>query len=81
MCFTHLSWLQRQNEFLRAVSRVTYTQPAFEFEGIAGYIETKVEFEIKDMVLFAKVYNDYYSVDHAYKMKIRGELMNGTICN
>lgn len=78
MCYTHLAWLLRQGEFLRSVSNVSFSQPAVEFEGMAGYIETKVEFDVKDIVLFAKVYIDYYSVDNDYKMKIRAEIVNNT---
>ena len=62
-CYTHLLWMLtfRAKEFATAVSKHECTQPAFEHEGMAGYVECKMIFEVKDIALFAKIFNDWYA--------------------
>lgn len=80
MCYTHLSWLQRQEKFLKSINSVKFSKPLIDFEGIAGYIETDVEFEVIDIKLFAEIYYNYYGLDDHIKMSIRSEIMNGKMC-
>lgn len=62
-CYTHLLWMLtfRAKEFSEAVAKHECSQPMFEHEGIAGYIECKLVFEVNDIALFAKIFNEWYT--------------------
>lgn len=62
MCHSSLmSMLLRPEEFEQAVHSYTATAPDVQHEGFAGYMETKVSFEIKDLERFSKLYSSSYT--------------------
>lgn len=62
-CYTHLMWMLtfRSHEFSKAVHKYECSSPRFDFEGMAGYVECNISFDIKDLVLFAKIFNEWYT--------------------
>ena len=54
----------RGEYFQKAVDSVSYTSPRFDFEGMAGYIETTITFQIKDLEIFSKLYKEWYYSPH-----------------
>lgn len=61
-CYSHLLYMQMQGPlFQQAVSSVIFTSPRFDHEGLAGYIETTITFEIHDLKVFTKLYTDWYT--------------------
>lgn len=72
-CYSHLLWLMCSGELLeQAVHRVTFKQPNFSHEGIAGYIETDYEIEIKDLSVFDKVWKTWYSLPNKRRLDLYG---------
>lgn len=71
-CYSHLMYMQlRAEHYQKAVDSVSYTTPRFDFEGIAGYIETTITFQIKDLETFTKLYMGWYSSsnrDYYYRL-------------
>lgn len=62
MCHSSLmSMLLRPEEFEQAVISYTATAPDVTNEGFAGYMETKVVFNIKDLERFSKLYSSSYT--------------------
>lgn len=61
MCYSALmSMLVQGEKFQRAVSKFTSSAPNFEHEGFNGYIEVSVTFYIKDITLFAQLWESGY---------------------
>lgn len=75
-CYSHLMYMQmRGEEFQKAVHSVSYTQPKFDYEGMAGYIETTVTFNITDLQIFTKLYMSWYTSnnrDYMYRIVRKG---------
>lgn len=46
--------------------------PDHSGEGFNGYIETDVEFEIKDILVFANLWNSFYSLSDRRKLDLYG---------
>ena len=64
MCHSHLLWMLSQPaKFERAVYKYSATSPAYQHEGMAGYIETEVTFEISDLQSFTALYFEYHNMD------------------
>ena len=77
MCHSHLMvMLMNPATFQRAIHSYSATTPDVEHEGMAGYIETVVTFQIKDLETFTSLYRE--------SSKISGEwynaVKNGMIC-
>lgn len=53
-----------------AVHSVSFKDPGFKHEGIAGYIETEYEIIIKDLEAFANLWNSYYSLSDKRKLDL-----------
>lgn len=53
--YCRLLYLMQLPKYYQAVARTEFTNPEVDYEGIAGYIETKVVFIIKDLSLFAEL--------------------------
>ncbi len=53
MCYSKLLWLLYNIEFMSAINKTTFKRPQWEFEGMAGYIKVEVEFDVKDILIFA----------------------------
>ena len=55
-----MSMLAQGEKFQKAITRFTATTPDFENEGFKGYIEVNVIFDIKDIKLFAELWESSY---------------------
>lgn len=80
MCHSHLlSMLMQAEEFQQAVLKYHATAPDISSEGMSGYMETKVEFEVLSLSRFAKLYEHsrVYPSDRAkwYSMVKNGVLL------
>jgi hypothetical protein len=72
-CYTQLLWLMCSGENLQqAASKVTFKSPDFNGEGFNGYIETDYEIEIKDLKLFANIWNSWYSLTEKRRIELYG---------
>lgn len=74
LCYSHLVHLMLSGEeYYSAVATTNIIRgPAFDTEGIAGYIETEVEFGIKDISRFAKIWDSWYSLSLEQRNKYYG---------
>lgn len=59
MCYSKLLWLYSNKKFMQSISKVTTDQPAYELEGMAGYIEVNVEFNVNNLSMFAQQMANY----------------------
>lgn len=73
-CYSHLLWIMcgGENTFGRAVHSITFSKPEFTHEGVAGYIETKYEIEIADLVAFSNLWNSWYSLPDKRRTELYG---------
>ena len=56
----------------QAVHKISYKTPAFCHEGVAGYIETAYEIEVKDLVTFSNIWNTWYSLSEKRRLNLYG---------
>lgn len=79
-CYTHLMWMLtfRAREFSDAVYKYECSSPNFSHEGLNGYIECVMSFEIKDLPLFAKIYTDWYTATG--RSEFYGQIVNLNRC-
>jgi hypothetical protein len=79
MDYSTLLWMQSHPSWAQAVDKCSYSglQHGLECEGVAGYIEVKVELDIKDLSKFASMYEVLYE-DRIRDniMKIRAALLH-----
>ena len=62
MCYSQLmSMLLQPEEFSKAVTKFTSSSPNIEHEGMNGYMETVVKFEVKSLADFSKLYERSYT--------------------
>lgn len=62
MCYSQLmSMLLQPEEFSKAVIHFTSSSPNVEHEGMNGYMETVVKFEVKSLMDFSKIYEKSYT--------------------
>jgi hypothetical protein len=60
-------------QYSKAVGKMTITRgPYHEFEGMAGYIETEAELEIKDLERFTNLWYSYYRLSDTKKLYAYG---------
>lgn len=77
MCHSHLlSMLLQPEEFQVCVESYTATAPDVAMEGMNGYMETNVTFEVKDLARFSKLYQESY-VFPSDRAKWYGTVKNG----
>lgn len=71
-CYSHILWLQTRGErFKQAINKLSITYgPAFDYEGIAGYIETTVEIEVKDLKVFSDIWLEWYTLHSDTRAKL-----------
>lgn len=79
-CYTHLMWMLtfRSREFSEAVFKYECSSPEFNHEGIAGYVGCKISFDIKDIALFSKIFNEWYSAEN--RNDFYGQIVNSNKC-
>lgn len=59
--------------YSNAVGKMTIIKgPQHQFEGMAGYIETEVEFELKDLERFSNLWNSYYKLSDKRRLDLYG---------
>lgn len=77
MCYSMLLWLMHDADFTSACSKISFTKPAFEYEGIAGYIETHVEFVVTDFSKLAKALDLYWTLSSEERNTLMQIAMKG----
>ena len=74
MCYSRLLWIQCSGPmFGEAVNSFCVKEgPYFQYEGVAGYIETVVEFDIRDLQKFTNIYESYNSLTDKRRAELYG---------
>lgn len=63
-CYSHILHLMMQGEnYSLAINDMKMSTPGHTHEGITGYIETNVEFQIRDLALFSKLWYSWYNLE------------------
>ncbi len=73
-CYSHLLWIMCGGEktFGNAVHSIKFSKPEFAYEGVTGYIETKYEIDVADILAFGHLWNSWYSLPDKRKMELYG---------
>lgn len=83
-CLSHVIWLTQQKEFNESIKSIKYSEPAFNHEGMNGYIKTLVEIEVGATKLekFSKVFEAWYYLDNNTRSNLYSIALNGKkVCN
>lgn len=76
MCHSQLmAMLMKPIQFQRAVYDYRATTPDVEHEGMAGYIETVVTFNIRDLELFTSLFTECSLVTPEWYKTVRDSLL------
>ena len=59
-------------QFSIAVHKITLKEPAFQHEGMAGYIETEYEIEVANLQTFCNIWNSWYSLSDTRRIQLYG---------
>lgn len=70
--------LLQGESFQRAVCSYTSTSPDFAHEGVAGYVEVVLTFEIKDLEVFTKIWYGWYKCED--RTGLYHKMKEGKIC-
>lgn len=76
-CYSKLVWLMMQKDFQQSVSKLEYDKPQFDFEGMAGYIETNLVLQVSDISKFAEIWGRAILSDTT---KIYGDMIRHYNC-
>jgi len=72
-CYTQLLWLMCSGELLeQAVNKISYTSPEFRYEGMAEYIETAYEIDVKDLIVFSNIWYAWYNLTEKRRLELYG---------
>lgn len=76
-CLSHLLYLFSRPELIKATNSIKFDRPLYEHEGMAGYIEVEYEIDVKDILIFGKVWDNYFYLTdeqrkHFYKLALHG---------
>lgn len=73
-CYSHILWIMCAGElYSKAVKSMCITKgPYHQYEGMDGYIETEVTFEIADLEVFTRLWNSYYSLSDTKRLNLYG---------
>jgi hypothetical protein len=74
LCYSKLLWIMCAGPvFSECISNLNIIRnPNFAHEGMAGYIETEVEFTVTDLAKFANLYESYYTLSDKRKLELYG---------
>lgn len=61
-CYSRLLWFLTEIARVKVpcVHSVSFTKPNFEHAGMNGYVETTVTFDVVDLAVFARVWDEYF---------------------
>lgn len=73
-CYSRVLWILCAGEpFQDAISTLKITSgPHFKHEGVAGFIETDVEIEVKDILKFAQLWESWLSLSSTRRLHLYG---------
>jgi hypothetical protein len=73
-CYSRLLWIMCSGpSFNNAIEGMTITKgPFHQYEGMAGYIETEVEFKIRDLRKFTDLWESYYTLTDKRRLDLYG---------
>jgi len=73
-CYSHILYIMTSGPlYSQAVNSMkTIKGPDFVSEGMAGYIETEVEFYIKDLEVFSRLWYAWYSLTDTQRINLYG---------
>lgn len=72
-CYSQLVYLMCAGApFQRAVHSINFKEPRFDFEGIAGFIETEYTIEVKDLKAFTNIWESWYSLSDKRSLDLYG---------
>lgn len=72
-CYSHILWLLCSGAPLsNAIKSIKFDKPAFDQEGVAGFIEVKYEIEILDIRAFANIWDTWYTLSDTRRLHLYG---------
>lgn len=75
-CYSHIVYMQQQSYLWnQAVTSMKMGKPRFDHEGVAGYIETDVEFQIASIDAFSKLWMSWYTEETSKRNDIYSNLI------
>lgn len=78
-CYSHLLWMQLQGKiFSTAIESFTCSRPLFEFEGVSGYIEVTINFNIRELSAFAELWSGWYT--YTDRTNFYHKISSGRMC-
>lgn len=78
MCHSHLLWmLINAEDFEQAIRSYSATTPAYQFEGVAGYVETTVTFDVNDLEKLTKLYSGYHKLSSETRCRMYHTMCRG----
>lgn len=73
-CYSHILYIMCSGElFSQAVNKMCITKgPMHKHEGMAGFIETEVVFEINNLEIFTRLWYSWYSLSDTKRLNLYG---------
>lgn len=72
-CYSHILYIQCAGElFSQAVHKLEMSAPNFAHEGVAGYIQVDVIFHIKDLTIFSRLWDSWYTLPEKRRIELYG---------
>lgn len=73
-CYSHILHIMCAGPlFSIAINSMNITKgPCHQHEGVAGYIETEVEFQIKNLEIFTRLWMSWYSLSDIKRINLYG---------
>lgn len=60
-CYSRILYIMSKiSVYSKAINHIKVDRPLFEHEGVAGYVETTVEIEIRDLALFSELWESWF---------------------
>lgn len=75
-CYSHIIYMQQQPALWNeAIHKAHIGKPDFNAEGIAGYIQTDIEFEIANIEAFSKLWMSWYTEETTERNQLYHKLI------